>query len=454
MKIKKISMILLSTLILTLGMSMTVYAAEKPVQYDNVVMVYMVGSDLETDDACGVLDIEEMASSQIGEHNLVVVQTGGAKKWHSANGQKIKSDKLQRYTIKDGRIELIETLDNDSMGKAEVLTDFVKFTQETYSAKTSSLVLWSHGAGPVYGFGQDDNFEDILTLEELNDALDEVNYLESITFDACLMGSIETAYALAEHANFMLSSSEIAPADGIDYKSYLEMVTSQPMDEMTKEDLKAITMDNHATLSIVDLSKVTTLMHSVSDLILRSSPEDIFDAALNSLTFGADEGSKEYYDLFDLKGILSNLPNSEQALAELDEVIVSNYTCNSYKESSGLSIYLPITDDYFSPDEAAISMDDLNFPKGYLPKILDLKSFADPNAKLTLPNFEADFEDEWSDVEKDNYEGQWEGLDSENYIESWENSAQTDYERASMIQLIIDYLRQLLYVEYPNYGTI
>lgn len=50
---------------------------------DYTVMVYMIGSDLESDAACATEDINEMIESGIGDNVTVVLQTGGTKEWHN-----------------------------------------------------------------------------------------------------------------------------------------------------------------------------------------------------------------------------------------------------------------------------------------------------------------------------------------------------------------------------------
>ena len=60
-------------------------AAENTADGDRAtVMVYMVGSDLESESALGSLDLEEMARADLGERVSLVVQTMGCQEWHNA----------------------------------------------------------------------------------------------------------------------------------------------------------------------------------------------------------------------------------------------------------------------------------------------------------------------------------------------------------------------------------
>ena len=46
--------------------------------------------------------------------------------------------------------------------------------------------------------------------------------LDFIVFDACLMGSIETAYVLKEYAKYMVASEELMLGYGFNYKEILD----------------------------------------------------------------------------------------------------------------------------------------------------------------------------------------------------------------------------------------
>lgn len=62
---------------------------------DYTVMVYMIGSDLESDAACATEDINEMIESGIGDNVTVVLQTGGTKEWHN---NKVTGGETQRLS--------------------------------------------------------------------------------------------------------------------------------------------------------------------------------------------------------------------------------------------------------------------------------------------------------------------------------------------------------------------
>lgn len=70
-------------------------------------------------------------------------------------------------------LELVESLENASMGEAQTLTDFLTRGQAHYPTKDSMLILWDPGAGAVKGVCYDENHAcDPLTLKELQTALE------------------------------------------------------------------------------------------------------------------------------------------------------------------------------------------------------------------------------------------------------------------------------------------
>ena len=60
------------------------------------VMVYIVGSDLESGGGCASDDIEEMLGARLRDEVNVVIQTGGARYWQNPQ---ISGDSCQRFSI-------------------------------------------------------------------------------------------------------------------------------------------------------------------------------------------------------------------------------------------------------------------------------------------------------------------------------------------------------------------
>lgn len=114
------------------------------------------------------------------------------------------------------------------MGDPLTLSSFLNYGFDFFPADSYSLILWDHGGGPVLGYGVDENFRDLLTLDELSEALEDsvgahMTKLEWIGFDACLMSSLEVASVLAPYANYMIASQETEPGWGWNYDFLSEL---------------------------------------------------------------------------------------------------------------------------------------------------------------------------------------------------------------------------------------
>ena len=192
------------------------------------IMIYMIGSDLESQYAAASSDIDEIKSSGINFDDVnVLIYTGGAKKWINSE---IPNDKNTIFKMTNSGLVKLEEYERSSMTDPDNLTNFLNYGHDNFKSSKYSLILWDHGGGPIYGYGFDENYVGSLTLDKLKQGLSNSKFngkkLEMIGFDACLMSSVEVADALSDYANYMLASQEVEPGFGWDY-SFLSNVTSK-----------------------------------------------------------------------------------------------------------------------------------------------------------------------------------------------------------------------------------
>ena len=189
-------------------------AAEEPAPSDKVtVMVYMIGSDLESEYGCASADLEEMMAAEQGEQMTVVVQTGGALQWENSS---ILPGSCQRFVMKDHALTEWENIGLKSMAQPDTLADFIRWGASNFPAERYELILWDHGGGTAAGYGYDEYFpEDWMSLSELAAALEQGGcHFDMIGFDACLMGTVEMAYAVSPYADYLVASEESLPQEG------------------------------------------------------------------------------------------------------------------------------------------------------------------------------------------------------------------------------------------------
>lgn len=198
----------------------------------NTIMIYIVGSDLESEYGNATVDMEEMQDAGIDtDVNNIIVYTGGASKW-KMRGLSSKENAILR--LEDDEFDIVSTTKAYNMGDADTLSTFINYCLDNYPADQYGLILWNHGAGPVMGFGVDENYEDLLNLTELQDAMANSfgtakQRLEWVGFDACLMNSMEVADIFAPYANYMIASQETEPGWGWNY-DFLSELSNPNMD--------------------------------------------------------------------------------------------------------------------------------------------------------------------------------------------------------------------------------
>ncbi|MBR4421843.1 MAG: hypothetical protein IKS69_04850, partial [Erysipelotrichaceae bacterium] len=90
------------------------------------IMLYMCGSDLESEAAMGIYDLQEMASASIGSNVNLLVYTGGTTKWHLSD---ISTKYNQIYrVVGNGNIErLVDNAGTGSMVDPDTLESFIEY---------------------------------------------------------------------------------------------------------------------------------------------------------------------------------------------------------------------------------------------------------------------------------------------------------------------------------------
>ena len=332
------------------------------------VMVYMCGSNLESENGMASGDIAEMQQSSVKDNIRFLVFTGGAEEWQKG----ISADKNQIYCISDGNMELVSESKTSNMGEAKTLHEFLHFGIQNYPAENMGLIFWNHGGGSISGVCFDDFYDgDSLFLKEIDAALysvyDEMTCpFEFIGFDACLMSTVETAAVLASHARYMVASEETEPGYGWDYTAIGNSMAANPNEsgadlgkvicDSFYESCRDVDSEDGATLSVIDLSKVDDLMiafdsyaKDIYELTEKDSTEELAKV-IRSITsadnFGGNTKSTYYTNMVDLSGIIAAgadySENAAAALTALKNAVVYTKNGKDHKNACGLSSYYPL----------------------------------------------------------------------------------------------------------------
>lgn len=306
---------------------------------DFTLLVYICGSDLEQKRGAATANIAEMLSADIPDGVNVILQTGGSSKWRNFD---IPSDRSNRYAVKNGTLELIESNPPVNMGSERAFSDFLKFGIEKYPAEQTAVIFWNHGGGSAVGVCSDAlNGNDFLTLSEISSALESVGLqkkLAFVGFDACLMANYETARILAPFAEKMIASEELEPSGGWDWKKTLENL-SDPTEIAKGYAVKNADTDYY-TVSVIDLEKfgiVEDLFARVVEKIGRGEKNLIARAAYYAQGFGSSSGKGDAGDLYDLCGVADYL-DLEYDLSDC----VTCFNGTARADAGGLSFYFPV----------------------------------------------------------------------------------------------------------------
>ena len=228
------------------------------------ILVYMNGSDLETEDGMATADLEEMAAAKASDQVNIVIETLGTTSWQTAG---ISGDTAERYQLKNGQLVQLQTgLGKVSAYDPETLTDFITYGTSNFPADRYFLILWDHGGGPVYGYGYDlwSEDESALTASELKKALTDANvHFDMVGFDACIMGCLEISSAVEDYADYLVASEDFESGYGWEYANWMNKLAEEPgiatpslgaiiCDDYSVESKEA---DSNGILALVDLSQ-------------------------------------------------------------------------------------------------------------------------------------------------------------------------------------------------------
>ncbi len=366
--IRKVGFIIAFAIIMTAFLCIGCTAAEiTRNQAKTQVLVYLVGSDLESGSNTATGDITSILDSykDTDVKTLdIIVAFGGADKdgWR---GMKIATIEQLKNDAKDGKFGNGQYLYSDSsadMGSGQSLLKFLHTAQELRTANRTILIISDHGAS-YDGIGVDENTSNSLHMNDIDTALRETGITyDPIMFDACLMSSLEVGKTVQPYTQQMLGSEEIQ-LGSYDYEIFLKALTASPeMDSLTlsqkiADSYTSQTFDSQVvlTMSIINVKQVPSIRESLDALGAKLVPlcddpqglHDLKSAYNDAISLGVTEGSAP--TSVDLVSLLENIKKKRPELsADIDRTIglvkqaVVFERHNSYSKAvAGISIASP-----------------------------------------------------------------------------------------------------------------
>lgn len=299
-------------------------------------MIFMNGdNNLET---FALMDFAEMSKVGSTSLIHVVVQFDRIDGYSSEQGNWTQTLRFRvEKDMQPTPEKAVQDLGEQDMGKGEVLGDFVTWSKDRYPAKRYMLVMWDYGDGwrftdlislrtdlaifaevarerksevavaeamrekektrdfstlahiapdsatesTLRAISNDDTSASKLYNREVQDALQNILRIDSggeplqiLGFDACLMGMVETAFAMRKIAKVMVGSEELEPGYGWDYSVWLRALVDKPTMEAIELGQTLVSAyektysgkAGDTTLSATDLSKVENLATSIDAL--------------------------------------------------------------------------------------------------------------------------------------------------------------------------------------------
>lgn len=342
-------------------------------------MVYMIGdTDLEP---YALDDIAEMASvGSTDDANIVALVDRSPDYTTDPAVDLADWEDTVSFLVEKDHLQVVDELGERNMGDPATLADFVADTAAQFPADNYGLVLWDHGGGWI-GMGPDETDDyDILSVPEIGQGIADgleragIDKLDLLGFDACLMATYEVASVMADHADYMVASQEVEPGHGWNYEE-LAVIADNP--QATAPELGEAMVEGFAlqadeegtsvdiTLGLFDLSQIGAVQEAVTQLadVYEADPDglgpEFATAQSGVLEFGRNPDPEQATNQIDLGSYADSLAGkggpeidaAADAVTEALEAIVMTETAGpAMAGASGLSIYFPETEAYFSAD--------------------------------------------------------------------------------------------------------
>jgi hypothetical protein len=285
--------------------------------------------------------------------------------------------------VNEGSAEVLADLGNVNTGDPQVLADFITSGVMNYPASRYALIISDHGASwPGVG-GDESSGYDTLSLAEIEAGIQNglagagLDKLDLLGFDACLMATFEVASELAPYADRLLASQELEPGHGWDYNA-LRLLSEQPdadVDMLGSAlidgfEAQAMAEDtaSEITLSLVDLTQMPTVDAAMDEFVTALTARAanlgpiIGRKRAKVLSFGRSPDPANDTHMVDLGILVSDISvdaldvsnQADAVIRAINDAVLDSVTGAATRGATGLSIYFPPQQTWFSTDYNAV----------------------------------------------------------------------------------------------------
>lgn len=356
------------------------------------VLVYMNGSDLESEAQEASSDLTEMIEGAgVSDKVNILVQTMGTKNW--AKTHNISPKRTERYKLDGNGITFVDdSLKQLDCTKESTLADFLKWGATNYPADRYILLFWNHGAGAVYGFGNDEWVDDeyaALTIDEMQSAFKKAGiFFDFIGMDCCIMSSLEVCCSFYDFCDYTILSEDFESGLGWYYTNWIKALYNNTSidteslgrmicDDMVNANVSDTENGDNAILALIDESMIKLLYSAWKEFAYNEQKELMSQnysrlikpkrggrvlkriygkerannklpekSGLFDFIFGDDDASLEDYYEVDIMSAASSIDSnvSDQLKVAISNTLVHVAYSEGDSHLTGLAVSLPYGD--------------------------------------------------------------------------------------------------------------
>ena len=324
-------------------------------------------------------DLNEM--QQVGsDSNVNVVTLVDQDGDHDTHFYKVEHGSLTETPLSEINPGWIDEVD---MSDPNTLITSANYVIDQYPAKRYCIVLWNHGDGwkktprkVIYRQVIEDKGS-MMRMDDVGYALGEIkahlgSKIDLVGFDACLMGMVEVAYEIRDHAEVMVGSEDLIGVEGWPYDTILEDLVNDPI--MDSETFAGKIVDRYAewyygtsywTLSALRLNVAHDLAMLIDNFAnsMTSNWDEIRLARSNSqeFAFWYIPSFHEHIDLYDFCSEL-NTVEAQAVIGKIDDMVINERHGSGLPDSHGLAIYFPANEEDYDSEYHASPDHQIMFP--------------------------------------------------------------------------------------------
>lgn len=318
---------------------------------DKMVLIYLAANnDLRLDAIQSLKKIQNGYSYSDKNRIVVYTKTSSEHAYLLSLQGNNKIDTLFKYVGENS---------SDPIFMERVIADSRKFVP----ASSYGLVLWSHATSwkparnqvTTKSFGDDNGTE--MDLQDLAQSLPKD--FEYIIFDACSMASLEVAYQLRNHADFLLASPTEILSTGLPYHNLSNYLFNGANGLVKVAEQFMSYYDNQqglyqsAAITLIDNKKLEAIANEAKKLLVLNTPTFPFHKhEIQELTFDTSNNMPSYDFLSFLKHNFTEEEYRPLQKSIEKAIVYKNHTSRflDYEifEYCGISVYLPDPNDRYA----------------------------------------------------------------------------------------------------------